>query len=339
MPLWGKKFDYELDCFGRPVYRIFFDLITSFLNKMNNEINFKLPYFLYNHCSHYTHDFIHVPDSLDVGFKKMIERFEQSNYLDNTLLIILSDHGNRLTRYPVYTPSGRIERHWPFLSMRLPKKLWNTSYFHNAKNNKHKLISAFDIYQTLRHFVHMNTNYEKELDRSQFKINDKSTRHSRGISLFERIPVNRSCADAMVQAQYCPCVERSTLSIKELEKERNVSIGILTNFITNHVNSYTKNLTDRCEKYKFEKIDEIRRFLDDNRFAQYSVLILFQPGDALFEIIISFEKKRSIDDSRYLTVIGNVFRVSKYEGQSYCVNDKLLERYCYCKKKIYLKSK
>ena len=78
----------------------------------------------------------------------MIETFEKSKYLDNTLLIIFSDHGNRLTRYPIYTSTGRIERHLPFLSMRLPKKLWNTSYFHNAKNNEQKLISAFDIYQT-----------------------------------------------------------------------------------------------------------------------------------------------------------------------------------------------
>ena len=171
----------------------------------------------------------------------------------------------------------------------------------------------------------MNINYEKELDRNQFKINDKFTRHLRGISLFERIPLNRSCVDTMVRNEYCLCSGKNKISIKEFEKERNISIVVLTDFIVKYINTFIKNMTDKCENFKFDKVDEIRKDFDDKIFAQYSVIILLQPGDALFEFTISVDKKK------ILTVSGNIIRLSQYGNQSYCITDKVLERYCYCK--------
>ena len=329
-PMWIKKLEND-NCNGRPLFQTFFDLIESFLRRMNNNINQNMPYFSFNIFDRYTHDFLTVRESIDARFKKLLETFEGLNFFDNTLLIVHSDHGNRFKAYSAYQPSGRMERKYPFLSMRLPKKLWNTSYYYNAKQNERKLIGAYDIYQTLRHFKLMNTQFEKELDRSQFSVNDKYTRYSRGISLFERIPVNRSCEDALVPHQFCLCFEENAMSILEFEKERNMTVSNVTKFILIFVNNLIKNVTDKCKEFQFDKVNEIRRYNIDSRFAQYKFIILLQPGDALFEVLISVDKIKAFNDKNLLKVLGNVVRLNKYGHQSFCINDKFLERFCYCK--------
>jgi hypothetical protein len=137
---------------GRSITNVSFDTIETFVNKMNENVD-DLPYFLFNFFVELTHDDFALPEYFDVQFKNMLLRFEEKKYLDNTLLVILSDHGNRLVPYSYKTDTGRMERKLPFLSLRLPKKLWNTKYQLNAKNNKNKLIAAYDIHQTLRHFL------------------------------------------------------------------------------------------------------------------------------------------------------------------------------------------
>ena len=290
-----------------------------------------MPYFSFNVFDAYTHDYFTVRETVDSGFKDMLQLLENSKLLENTLLIVHSDHGSRLTPYSVYQPAGRVERKYPFLSMRLPKKLWNTSYYYNAKQNERKLIGAYDIYQTLRHFKLMNTQFEKELDRSQFTVNDKYTRYSRGISLFERIPVNRSCEDALVPNQYCLCFEENAITILEFEKERNITMFNVTNYFLIFVNNLIKNVTDKCKEFQFDKVNEIRRYIIDSRFAQYKFIILLQPGNALFEVLISVDLTRTRKDTNLISVVGNVVRLSMYGHQSFCLNDKFLRRFCYCR--------
>ena len=318
-------------CNGKQSYRTFFELIELFVRKMNYSVNKNIPFFSFNVFDGYTHNYFTVRETVDSGLQGLIEILENSKLLENTLLIVHSDHGNRLTPYSVYQPSGRMERKYPFLSMRLPKKLWNTSYHYNAKQNERKLIGAFDIYQTLRHFKLMNTRFEKELDRSQFTLNDKYTRYSRGISLFERIPVNRSCEDALVPNQYCLCFEENAITILEFEKERNITMFNVTNFFLIFVNNLIKNVTDKCKEFQFDKVNEIRRYFTDARFAQYKFIILLQPGNALFEVLISVDLTKTIKDKNLITVVGNVVRLSLYGHQSFCLNDKVLERFCYCR--------
>ena len=83
----------------------------------------------------------------DAELTDLIQQFETKGYLDKTLLIVMSDHGSRLSQYGFYTEPGRIERSMPFMSIRLPKQLLNTQFHSNLKSNKNKLISMFDVYK------------------------------------------------------------------------------------------------------------------------------------------------------------------------------------------------
>ena len=165
-----------------------------------------------------THNDFVVPAVIDKYFRDMLERFEKKGFLDNTLLIVFSDHGVRLVPYSYETQVGKLEINLPFISMRLPKKLWGTSYHENVLKNKNKLVNAFDVYQTLRHFLHINGNYSKELDKRQFSVNDKKTRYLRGISLFEKIPVDRTCKDALIPDNYCSCYSETEITENEFTK-------------------------------------------------------------------------------------------------------------------------
>ena len=88
--------------------------------------------------------------------RDMIKKLYSKGYLNDTMLIIYSDHGNRLTEFSAYTEIGRYERSRPFLSIRLPNEFKNSVYMKNLENNRHKLATHFDLYQTLQHYSVLN---------------------------------------------------------------------------------------------------------------------------------------------------------------------------------------
>jgi hypothetical protein len=320
-----SKSNKEVQCnHGKPIYKIIFDTIETFLRKMQeNDVNFQIPYFFYNFFGEYTHDNLAVPANLDMEFRNLLLRLENEKYLENTLLVMFSDHGSRLTLYSFQTQSGKIERKLPFLYLRLPKKLWNTKYHLNAVNNKNKLIGAYDIYQTLRHFLHLNANYSRELDNKQFSINNENIRHLRGISLFENIPVNRSCGDALIPGKYCSCLEPFRMSEKEFENETNMKYENAIEFILDYVNTITEHIRDKCVPFSFEKLQYVSNFNLIN-VSQYQFVVIFKPGDAWFEASVKIDKK-------ILSMDGKVVRLSLYGNQSHCIEDAFLKNYCFCK--------
>jgi hypothetical protein len=320
----SKETDKDQCYHGRPIYKVSFDLIESFLKNMHeNNLNSQIPYFFFNFFGEYTHDNLALPGNLDIEFRNLLVRLEEKNYLDNTLLVLYSDHGSRLTLYSYRTLSGKLERKLPFLYLRLPKQLWNTKYHLNALNNKNKLIGAYDIHQTFRHFLNLNANYSRELDNKQFSINNKNIRNLRGISLFENIPVNRSCGDALIPEQYCSCLEPLKIAENEFENETNVKYENAIEFILGFVNNITEHIREKCVPFSFDKLHQVNSFdLKNDRIFQF--IISFKPGDAWFEAAVKIDHKT-------LIMVGKVVRLSQYGTQSNCVDDSFLKNYCFCK--------
>lgn len=97
-----------------------------------------------------------IPWQLDEALMRTLQRLDTNGYLDNTLLVVFSDHGNRLKFFAYATEIGKLEKYWPYMSIRLPKSWSTTRYAQNARLNRDKLISFFDIYQTIRHHLFIN---------------------------------------------------------------------------------------------------------------------------------------------------------------------------------------
>lgn len=308
--------------FEKPSYRYYYNLIESFLDRMNNKENINKGYFSFSFLTDYTHDDLAVPSALDKTFVRFIKKLEAKGYFDNTFLLILSDHGNRLHSYSYESEVGKVERYLPYLSIRLPKQLWGTSYAKNAKENRNKLIGFYDLYQTFRQFLHLNLNFTKSLDRKQYSINSRHTRYLRGISLFEHIPMNRSCADVLVPNEQCTCFQEKDINENEFEKETWSKFDDAFNLILKDINGLTEKVRDKCVLFKKDKINSVKYYHVYN-VKFYKFVVIVQPGDAWFEA--------DIKSGSSLKVHGDIRRLSAYGKQSICVESPILRNYCYCK--------
>jgi hypothetical protein len=190
-PFWTKYYKIrngpEKCHYKKPTYQLWIEQIELFLKQMNRSK--KVPYFSFNFLSEMTHGQLAIPKNLDFQLRNFLKQMNSNGHLDNTMLLLLSDHGNRLNYFSYGTEAGKLEKFLPFISIKLPRKMIHTKLFSNLKGNKNKLISFFDIYQTLKHFYYINKYGLETFEKSNpcreiFQKNDIKERYQRGISLF-----------------------------------------------------------------------------------------------------------------------------------------------------------
>ena len=311
---------------GIPTYKKYFDIMETFVERMNNNINKDMPYISFNFHSEYTHNDFAIPLNMDNSFKNIIERFEINGYLDNTLLIIFSDHGNRLTSYGMYTASGKAEKYRPFLSIKLPKVLMESKFGKNAEKNSDKLISMYDLYQTLRHFLALNN--KDHIYENEHNLNIHELRRFRGISLFEEIPLNRSCFDAMIPYAQCTCGKSVAITVDQFNQQTGISIDAIKRILLDEVVNKTSSNRDKCITYEFDSIFSIKKKIFQNDYI-FSFEYLLQPGNAMFDVALLFNNYNNFNNFNY-TIIGKIIRTSLYSDQSHCITDIDIKNYCYC---------
>ena len=328
-PYWLKYYENHKKRYcknGIPTYETFFDSIDNFIERMNKiKENKELPYFSLNFISEYTHENFAIPPNLDYKLKEMLEKYENEGYLENTLLIIFSDHGARLHTF-TYTDIGLSEMHWPFLSVRLPKVMWNTDYFNIADQNRNKLIGMFDLYQSLQHFLNLNKDHSFANDASENDVNNKRIRKQRGYSLFDKIPAARSCSDTLIHFQECRCIAEYKLSVDEFHIKTKIRIADVEQIILKEIRKITEPHRSLCAEHKFDHVNSIRRSIykgNDLYFFEFTL----QPGDAIFSIPLVLWRN-SHQTTYHLP--GKIVRRSLYANQSHCIFDSYIKNYCYC---------
>lgn len=86
----------------------------------------------------------------------------------------------------------------PLLSFRFPEKFKQKfpEKYRNFKINQNRLISDFDVHETLEEIMDITLGEETHPMKSKH-----------GISLFHEISKNRSCLDALIPSVFCTCME------------------------------------------------------------------------------------------------------------------------------------
>ena len=87
-----------------------------------------------------------------INFFKMLEDTKE---LENTVVILTSDHGSHMGPYYMSSEMGKFEQKLPLLLMIYPTQFLNKYPFfrENLKKNEQKLVSHYDTYWTLRHLA------------------------------------------------------------------------------------------------------------------------------------------------------------------------------------------
>jgi hypothetical protein len=245
------------------------------------------------------------------------------------MLIVMTDHGNRLKFFAYATEMGKLERFLPFLSIKLPKNLMKSRHLNNLKQNKHRLVSFYDVYQALKQFLFINTHgvHDKNsVCSEQFYINKKDDRNFRGISLLEQVPRDRSCEDAYIPNRECNCFNSKEINEDEFKNETNETFHSASAKILHFINNLTETVRSKCEPFRIKKIVSFKKMLV-NKFNLYVSVLIMEPGDAWFETNLKLKTSHRSE----LDIYKVPNRISAYGKQSYCVNNSFLENYCYCR--------
>ncbi|KAL6737039.1 hypothetical protein Aduo_010716 [Ancylostoma duodenale] len=178
---------------GGQIQREFVDIWRRFANVYKDVCHFGFTF-----ITSLTHeDSFHI-ETLDEFMRSSLENLHVTGALDNTVSVIMGDHGNRVGLVQ-FSHTGRIEERMPLMAIRLPTNFKNRfpAEYSNFLTNKWKLTSNFDIHQMLKDISLMRLGDEKK---------PQQRGEERGISLFDEISKFRACYDAYIAENFCTCL-------------------------------------------------------------------------------------------------------------------------------------
>ncbi|KAG7189383.1 hypothetical protein KM043_017030 [Ampulex compressa] len=318
-------------CFGGiPRHMVMMNYIKSIFDVYKNQ-----PKFVFGFHGELSHDSYNDVGVVDEDLYYWIKNLYEFGHLNNTVLILMSDHGHRFAEIR-NTLQGKQEERLPFFSFVFPpwfKQVYPQAYANFVYNTQY-LTTPFDVHKTLQSIL-------------DFETPKNGNRHQRAISLFDEIPMERTCADAFIEPHWCACLSWQEISVHE----RNVIAA--GKYIVNFLNAYTEDHRNICAKLKlaeilwaailiptkgllnFYKSGDQDGFIGDFsanttvNTVMYQLKVKTEPGEGLFEVSVTYNLQRNV----FKTKISDVSRINMYGSQARCVENSLfhLRKYCYCK--------
>ncbi|KPJ12726.1 hypothetical protein RR48_02628 [Papilio machaon] len=267
-----------------------------------------------------SHDYLNYPVIMDESYETFLKHLDISKYLEDTILILLSDHGIRWGDIRL-TKQGRLEERLPLVHILLPTS-FRENYalaYDNLKLNSRRLTTPFDLYATLSDLVNMDSIKND-------KVRHRSSSHyaqDRSISLFLPIPSNRTCSVAGIDDHWCTCLTGRRISTTS--KEASAAGAVLVRQLNVMLRPHRQ-----CQRLLLAKILEVTEMEvgkpEDYEvgWREFIVTVRTAPGDGLFEATV---RRRS---GGWL-LAGTVSRLNLYGDQSHCVHDAHLKLYCFCR--------
>jgi hypothetical protein len=295
----------------------------------------KTPKFSFLFHSEFSHDAFSQLGLADDALKQFLMNMKRSGYLNNTLLILMADHGARFVNVR-QTLQGKYEERLPYFSFRVPdwfEKKYPQAMI-NLRSNVNKLTTPFDIHETFNDVIN-------------YTDNGMMANHNRGISLFQAIPTNRTCHTAEIAPHWCTCMDWIETSLTDrhvISAAHAVVTAINTETKQQHVCApLALETIDVAMKFSpNEKVLKFKQSLDEHgrkpdlsdkmetTTELYQVTIATKPGGGKFEATVTHEM---FNGSYFSINMKELSRINKYGKQPHCVSEKLphLRPYCYCK--------
>lgn len=258
-----------------------------------------------------SHEDLNSPHIMDESYVNFLTKLHKDNYLDRTVLVILSDHGMRWGKI-VETEQGRLEERLPLLNVLFPEQ-FKQRYklaFHNIQHNVHRLTTPYDIHETLLDLLNPNS-----LDDSKIKERSRTPSLNKS-SLFVPISAIRNCSSVGIEEHWCAC--RRGEKIKVGNKMKTMAA---TNLVV-QINKLLKKYS-QCHKLILSYIYDVYLVENNENWRIYTVMVKTEPGGGIFDGTLIQ------DQSRWL-ISGTVSRLNLYRNHSDCVDNEDIKLYCYC---------
>lgn len=292
------------------------DYAMEFATRFKND-----PYFGFFWMNTFSHNFISDPTSMDERFREYIMDLTISDLLDNTILILGSDHGVRWGLTRMIEKLGFHEDSLPIMFVRLPTWMKEDKRYEKftsaLQTNKNRLTSTFDMHLTIKHILNLSGRVDDE---------SLTAEGCHGcMSLFDTIPYNRSCDDAGIPSHFCACEENQSESTNRVD---NMAIG---EGVVSFINSKREhfNLTTNCQLLSLHKvIYNVKIRTVDKRKEFFRINLSTSPNDGAFEANVDcIRSKEGILNS--VNVV-SVFRTNSYADDSKCIDVPDMKQFCSC---------
>ncbi|XP_050306876.1 uncharacterized protein LOC126743706 isoform X2 [Anthonomus grandis grandis] len=316
----NKDFNCEQCVGGRRSYKLIVEYIKKFTMRMNLS---KTPYFGFFWGNSLSHDYLNRPSMGDPDYHQLFKELNETGSLNNTVLIFMSDHGIRWGDIRK-TYQGQMEERLPFVIMKFPEWFKQTypAAVGNFIKNTRRLTTPFDLHETLKQLLDVD-----QLLNVRKIMNEKS----RGYSLFDEIPKQRTCEDAEIVSHWCTCQQSVAI-----ETDNKIVVSA-AKFAVDHINSQLKGYGD-CAILDLANITQARVLTYDaehitskESVKDYTITLNTTPGDAIFEVTVRQKEGTGNVAPGNFSVTGSISRLNLYGKQSYCITDFHLKLYCYCK--------
>ncbi|KAG5683390.1 hypothetical protein PVAND_012675 [Polypedilum vanderplanki] len=298
---------WSITCVGLQHYADYiYNYAADFVETFKNSSYFGLFW-----TNSFSHEDLSLPSSYDIKMRKHLRKLEEMKILENTIIILFADHGMRFGPIRKYF-TGWLEERLPFLYLWFPQKFQNEhpKLIENLKINSDRLTTPYDLYITAKHILMLSGDYNKSLE-----LTAQSCPNCQ--SLFNEIPINRTCSEVSIPNEYCTCTP-----FKEIDNSLPVVFKI-ANFIVDQLNEKLSKY-DECAKLKLNKIISARNVTFNDKtetLVSFSVL----PSNGEFEATV-----RSSISYKNFKLLGEISRINRYGDQSKCVHDSHLRKFCYC---------
>lgn len=317
-------------CYGsRRRTKVFLDWLKEFYVMYKNQSKFAFGFH-----SEVSHKDANMVETADDDIVEFLSSLKNGGYLNNTVLMVMSDHGARFSNFRK-TIQGKLEERLPFVSFVFPKWFYrkHSNAMKNFKTNTERLSTPFDLHSTL-------------LDMLNFGGDGQGDTTQRGISLFKEIPESRTCRDADIELHWCACQKWTTESLTEHKVKKAATSVVL------FINKFVGNLTDKCATLNLDTIttalslrseqdflkfkqtndaDGYRADLTDNTQAYivvYQITFVTIPGKGLFEATTEY----NTSSQQFSLQESDISRINSYGDDPRCVSEahEELRKYCFC---------
>ena len=292
------------------------ELLLDYLSKFLDAYK-RSHFFAFMWNTRLAHTNVYSPEAGDVYYFNFLKQIKKEGVLNNSVLFAVGDHGPRSGKIRAQL-MGRYEDRLPVLFLYIPKwlKLKYPFIEESLQTNKKRLTSPFDIYETFKDILYFNGQ------------RNKTNPFSRGISLFQTIPLNRTCENAGISLHWCACLGGSTVTPSDPIVVKAATV------LVDAINKFLEPVSPLCETFTLSKVVAAESFDDINNTGRKTTKALLlriatTPGTAIFEATMKDDQGN--DHYTKVGSIHDISRLTKYGHESDCVQDSNLRLICLCK--------